>query len=128
MKYTIMVMKSPYSHEKPRTAILFTHALLELGHVIDMIFFYSDGVLHANTMLTIENDEFNVSYEWQKLSMQFGFSLHICSNSANKRGLIELNKAKELGFGKSNINTYFKLSGLLELVNSIQNSDRIVQF
>ncbi|CAL4325374.1 Sulfurtransferase TusD [Buchnera aphidicola (Eriosoma grossulariae)] len=128
MTYTIIVTGSPYDSQNSRSALFFSRALLSLKHRIDLIFFYGNGVLNSNLMLSVANNEVNLFDEWKKFYQDFQVPLYICINSSLKRGLLETEKSSLLGFKKSNIGDFFKLSGFLELLNSIQKTDRFIQF
>ncbi|CAL4325406.1 Sulfurtransferase TusD [Buchnera aphidicola (Eriosoma lanigerum)] len=128
MKYVIIVMSSPYGGEKSRSAFLFSNNLLSLGHTIDIVFFYSHGVLNANSMIYVANDDCNILHEWEKLHQNFQVPLHICINSSLKRGLINHKQSVMLEYKRSHISSCFILSGFMELFHAIQKTDRVIQF
>ena len=117
----VVVTTPPYSH-LTITAIRYVEAALEAGINIIGVFFYQDGVMHANKDINIASDEYQAIIQWQKLHHQYLLPLHICVTAAEKRGIscdsIENEK----------INEAFTVSGLGELVELTTKASRLVQF
>lgn len=129
MNYTILVMGSAYGTQNASTAFLFCQSLVvNTKHQLRSIFFYCDGVLNANKMNTPAVDEFNLIQAWQVLNKKYNVNLYVCISAALRRGVIEDEEISNVNIKKGNLACFFKLSGLIELANSIKKSDRIVQF
>ena len=90
---------------------------------IDLIgvFFYQDGVMNANKLVTVASDEYQTIEQWKKIHCDHGINLHLCYTAAEKRGMSDDNKA-------NSINENFIVSGLGELVELSSLADRVVQF
>ncbi|CAL4323787.1 Sulfurtransferase TusD [Buchnera aphidicola (Pterocallis alni)] len=127
--YTILVTSPLCGKENTNSALLFCQNLLKSTTcTINDIFFYGDGVFHANNMIGLECNEFRILNVWCKLSKNFNINLNICSNSAQERGIITNDMAKELGLLHGNLHKYFNITGLGVLVYNILKSDRFMQF
>ncbi|CAL4324386.1 sulfurtransferase complex subunit TusD [Buchnera aphidicola] len=129
MKYTILVMGPPYGTENAISAFLFSKNLIHFKiHSINSVFFYCNGIYNSNKFLYSSIDEENLVYSWCRFSKKFSINLHVCSNAAYVRGVIDDNLALDLGFSDGNLHKSFHLTGLGTLVSSILKSDRLVQF
>ncbi|QCI16753.1 sulfurtransferase complex subunit TusD [Buchnera aphidicola (Aphis craccivora)] len=126
MHYTILVTGAAYGTQNASTAFLFCKSLIKMNHVLNSVFFYCDGVLNANIINQPPIDEFNLITGWQKLYQKYSVKLYVCASAALRRGVVEDNTLSR--FTKGNIAPFFQLSGLLEFGNSINISDRIIQF
>lgn len=128
MNYVIMVTGPPYGTENTNTALLFSYALINRGHVLSSVFFYFNGVLNANNMVSPSDDECNLVAAWQKLSNTFKVKLHVCISAAYRRGVIGDEQAVKIGIKKGNLAYGFFLIGLSELSEYFNICDRIIQF
>lgn len=128
MNYTVLVTGSAYGTQNASTAFLFCQALVKTRHILHSIFFYCDGVFNANSMITPASDEFNLVKAWQKLSKKYQVNLYVCSSAALRRGVLEDDNTEQFNIKKGNLALFFQFSGLIELANSINICDRIIQF
>lgn len=128
MNYTILVTGAAYGTQNSSTAFLFCQSLVKTKHKLHSVFFYCDGVLNANRMITPAIDEFNLVQAWQKLNKKYKVQLYVCNSAALRRGILGDEKQLHLNSKKGNLAFFFQLSGLLELANSIKICDRIIQF
>ena len=119
-KLAVMITTPPFSN-LTATAISYVEAALISGVDVIGIFFYQDGVLHANSELSIASDEFQATQAWLTLNDKYQLPLHLCITAAEKRGLTDT-------IDKKNINACFTISGLGELVELSSKADRLVQF
>ncbi len=117
----VVISTSPYSH-LTITALNYVEAALEAGVDVIGVFFYQDGVMHANKNVSIASDEFQAISEWQRLHQQYQLPLHICITAAEKRGI-----ACD-AIDNEKINIAFTVSGLGELVELTTKASRLVQF
>lgn len=118
-KLAVVVTTPPYSNLSV-TALDYVETALESGVELIGVFFYQDGVIHANQQAQIASDEFQCIKQWQSLHQTFQLPLHLCVTAAEKRGLSDENP--------NNINPIFTVSGLGELVELVNKADRLVQF
>ncbi len=117
----VVITTPPYSH-LTITALNYIEAALTADVDVIGVFFYQDGVMHANADVSIASDEFQAIEHWQKLHQQYQLPLHICITAAEKRGIAcnSLDNEK--------INQAFTVSGLGELVELTTKAARLVQF
>lgn len=118
-KLAVVITTPPYSNLSV-TAINYIETALNSGIELIGVFFYQDGVMHANTQVQIASDEFQALSCWQRIHANFNLPLHLCITAAEKRGLSDEQP--------QNIDTIFTVSGLGELVELSSKADRMVQF
>ena len=128
MKLSLLVLGAPYSTQSMSTALRFTRAAIESGHIIYRVFFYHDGVLAANELATPPQDEANIPELWAELAAQHNIDLVVCIASALKRGVLDTTEADRYNKKGANISVGFDISGLGQLVDATINSDRVVSF
>lgn len=114
-----MITTPPFSNLSV-TALDYIESALNSGVELVGVFFYQDGVLHANANVQIASDEFQAISHWQKLHQEYKLPLHLCITAAEKRGMSDEHK--------QNIHSIFTVSGLGELVELTTLADRMVQF
>ena len=115
----MVVTTPPYSNLSV-TALDYVETALKSGVELVGVFFYQDGVIHANQQVDIASDEFQCIKHWQALQQTFKLPLHLCITAAEKRGLSDEQP--------NNIHSIFTVSGLGELVELVNKADRLVQF
>ncbi len=118
-KLAVVVTTPPYSNLSV-TALDYIETALKSGIELVGVFFYQDGVMHANQQVHIASDEFQCIKHWQALQQTFKLPLHLCITAAEKRGLSDEQA--------NNISPIFTISGLSELVELVNKADRLVQF
>ncbi|AKC32464.1 sulfurtransferase complex subunit TusD [Candidatus Pantoea carbekii] len=128
MRYTLLVTGPAYGTQQASSALLFAHSLLKIGHHLESVFFYSEGVLNANHFNTPANDEIDIVRMWQKLNQENGTLLNVCVAAALRRGVISQEESINLKLKSSNLQKGFKLCGLGVLAVSTLSCDRLVQF
>lgn len=102
------------------TAISIIESALNSDIEVIGVFFYQDGVLHANSLTQIPNDEYQCINKLKRLNIKYGIPLHICITAAEKRGMTDDDTLK-------NIHEIFTISGLGELVELSNKADRVIQ-
>jgi len=118
-KLAVVITTPPYSN-LTATALDYVESALNAGIEIVGVFFYQDGVLQANSNISIASDEFQAIGQWQQLHRQYQLPLHLCITAAEKRGLRD-------DLSPGNIHEVFTVSGLGELVELTHQADRVVQ-
>ncbi|WP_281557217.1 sulfurtransferase complex subunit TusD [Thalassomonas sp. RHCl1] len=118
-KLAVVITTPPYSN-LTATALDYVESALKAGFEVIGIFFYQEGVLHADSNLSIASDEFQAVAKWQQLHQQYQLPLHLCITAAEKRGLRD-------DITPTNINPLFTVSGLGELVELTDKADRVIQ-
>lgn len=116
MKVTILILEGPYNHQSADSAYQFTQAVLTKGHEITGIFFYNDGVNNVTRHMDPPQDDRHIANRWSMLGEQ-GIDLVVCIAAGKRRGINEDVLVE---------NT--RISGLGQLANMIQKSDRLITF
>ena len=128
MKFSIVVQSSPFSGQSPATALRFAKSLLEQGHELFRVFFYSEATLTASELISPPQDEVNLNKEWANLAKQHKLDVVVCIAAAVKRGVLDTNEAKRYEKSAANIAPAYELSGLGQLAEAIAVSDRVITF
>lgn len=128
MKFSIVVQSSPFSGQSPATALRFAKSLLEQGHELFRVFFYSEATLTASELISPPQDEVNLNKEWADLAKQHKLDVVVCIAAAVKRGVLDANEAKRYEKSAANIDPAYELSGLGQLAEAIAVSDRVITF
>ncbi len=128
MKFSVLVYAAPTSSEAANSALQFTRSLLDEGHEIYRLFFFSDGVHNANRLSVTAQDEINLPNEWHKLIKNYELDSVVCVSSAIKRGVINSQEAERYELDASTLYDSSEIAGLGQLVDAALQSDRLVQF
>jgi tRNA 2-thiouridine synthesizing protein D len=128
VKFSIVIHSAPYSSEGAHSALRFCQALLSEGHEVYRLFFFRDGVHNLNQLAVVGQDEQSLQAEWDKLIEKFEIDAVACVTSALKRGVIDLQEARRYEKPASNLSERASISGLGQLVDALQNSDRVLNF
>jgi len=127
--YTIIVTGSVYGSENSISALLFCRALVMRNkHLIKSIFFYCDGVLHANKFVSLDKNNEDIKKKWIIFSLKNKVRLNVCFSAALRRGIISFKQSHDKINKNGNLDIFFRISSLEEFSRNIQKSDRIVQF
>mgnify|MGYP005995400861 CR=1 FL=1 len=117
-KLAVVVTTPPYSNLSV-TALDYIETALKSGIELIGVFFYQDGVMHANQQVEIASDEFQCIKHWQLLNEKYHLPLYLCITAAEKRGLSDEQS--------QNVHSIFTVSGLGELIELTNKADRVVQ-
>ncbi|TCM66436.1 tRNA 2-thiouridine synthesizing protein D [Acinetobacter calcoaceticus] len=98
-------------------------ALLEKKQQV-RVFFYQDGVMVANELLWVPDDQRNLAKEWAQLAIR----LPVCVSAALARGITDRENAARHQLHSDNLAQGFELVGLGELADAVQSADRLVRF
>ena len=128
MKFSLLILGSPYSDQSVSTALRFANAALESGHSIYRVFFYHDGVQCGNTLITPPQDENNLPEQWGELAKANDIDMVVCIASALRRGVLDDNEAERHEKTRGNLAEGFDISGLGQLVEASILSDRVITF
>lgn len=124
MEY-VLAIKAPISSQAASLAFQIAEALLETKHQIRQVFFFQEGVNHANALVHPASDETNLVERWQNLAKSHRLSLHLCIAAAQRRGVVdEKTSAKQ----QSNLAEGFILAGLGEFSQAVLTADRLLTF
>ncbi|MEN8381176.1 sulfurtransferase complex subunit TusD [Acinetobacter radioresistens] len=88
------------------------------------VFFYQDGVMVANSLQWLPDDQRSLTHEWQKLNIR----LPVCVSAALARGITDEQNAQRHQISQCNLAQGFELVGLGELADAVQSAQRLIQF
>lgn len=127
MKFTIAIYSPPQSPAS-RRALRFTEAILQAGHCVERLFFYQQGVFNAINSGITPQDELDIHNQWQSLINDHQLDAVVCIAAALRRGLLDVTEAKRYNKLAITVSPPWQLSGLGQLHEAIQNSDRFICF
>ena len=128
MKFSIVITGAPHSTQGPHSAWRFAKAALESGHSIYRVFLHGDGVLCASSLPTSPQDELNINQLWSDLASLHKLDVVVCITSALKRGILDQNESQRYKHQHFNLTPTMELSGLGQLIDAVNHSDRIITF
>ncbi|MFT5484625.1 MAG: tRNA 2-thiouridine synthesizing protein D [Halieaceae bacterium] len=110
------------------SALNFARAIINRGHRVTRVFFYSDGVYIANAMGSPPQDEPNLMESWATLAEANDIDLDVCIGASLRRGIMDAAEAKRYAKQGDNLHPGFELAGLGQLVDASLTSDRLITF
>ena len=128
MNINVLVTGGLYDTQAGFSALRFCQAALQAGHIITQVFFYQQGVLHANRLASPLADEFDATAQWIELAEHWGVSLAVCTSAAERRGILSVEQASETGKSGDNMHPAFTVAGLGVLHEASMSSERTVIF
>lgn len=128
MKFAFQINTSPHQSQAGESAYQFIVATLEKGHQVFRVFFYCDGVYHAQVKATSPQDETQVTQRWSQLAAQYNIDLVVCIAAAQRRGLLSQDKSSRQNFKDNDLAAGFRVSGLGQLVEATLTADRFIVF
>ena len=128
MNISVNVCAPPLSSQAADSAYRFCQAAIQAGHQIDRVFFYADGVLNSNQLLSPPCDERNLYPLWCELAKQHKITLAVCIAASVRRGILDEQEAIRYDKTNHTLQAPFKLTGLAELIEGMNNSDRTITF
>lgn len=129
MKYSLIVLAPPNTHQSSQSAYRFARAALRKGHTIHRVFFYSDGVHNGSQLSVLPQGENNLQQQWQTLSAEHNVDLVVCIATALRRGVLNQEEADRFEKAAANLQEPdFDLSGLGQLIDATEQSDRVITF
>lgn len=126
-RLALLVTAAPGT-DAARHALRFADAALAAGHRLERVFFYRDGVGHANVLRTPPQDEINELPGWQALAREHGTELIVCIAAALRRGVLDADEAARQEKPSQNLAEGFTLSGLGQLAEATLLADRVISF
>ena len=126
--YSLVVYGAPYSSEAAATALDFARAALNRQHHIYRLFFFAEGVLNANRLAAVSQDEVNLQRQWHQLIEEHAVDSVVCVSSAIRRGILDRNESARHEHDAVTLYESSTIGGLGQLVDALLNSDRLVNF
>lgn len=115
--FALTLSGAPFSSLAPLSGLRFATTALALGHKIQQVFLYQDGIYLAQAPASLPEDELNLTLAWQELANQHSFPLYVCVAGAAKRGLTS-----------NNLASGYELASLAELATSLNSSIKHLRF
>ena len=115
MRFDLLVQGAPLTTGAPERALRFARAVVDARHQIGRIFFYNEAVAVANRFAA---DDSGTRDRLAELASEAEFELAVCVTAAARRGILE---GESLADG-------FVIVGLGQLIEAIEESDRLVSF
>ncbi len=128
MNFLIQVTCPAYGSSSAFRALKFAETVLGAGHKISKVFFYQDGVSHANELICPASDEFNINKSWKLLAQKYDLELYCCVSAALRRGIVSEVEAEEEDLHQYNVSKPFIMAGIGELVTGIEKAEKVVTF
>lgn len=126
--FALLVTGPAFGSEHSLRALKFAQAVIDEGHTILGVFFYQDGVLNANQLISPATDELNLHIAWKLFAKKNNISLHICVSAAQRRGILDQILSEQSGLTQFNSDESFAMSGLGQLGELLLTATRVVQF
>ncbi|MEH6447342.1 MAG: sulfurtransferase complex subunit TusD [Oleispira sp.] len=124
--YTLILTQSPVQNECNLTAQSLVEAIITAGDTIDRVFFYQDAV-YVGLKPQVPGQGLTTTYQgWLKLQEMQSFPLQLCIANSLRRGVIDEAEADRYS-QSANLMAGFQLSGLGEMAEATQSSDRIIR-
>jgi tRNA 2-thiouridine synthesizing protein D len=120
-KFLIFVTRSPFDSLNGQTALSFCKAAIALGHEVEHVFFYQQGVQHANVDIQPASGEKSMLAQWVSFSEQTKTSLNVCVTASIKRGVLSVEDASYVQL-HSNVHHAFKPVGMAEYFSALNAS------
>lgn len=127
-EFSILITSSPFHGDSAMRALAFVNGVIANGDKVNNIFFYSDGVYHANSLMLDTGDAFSAYKAWSTLSTEHDVTLLVCITAAVKRGIVSQQEADDNGIGFANLQSPFEQAGLGEFFTSLHSCNNLVQF
>lgn len=124
-KFLIFVTRSPFDSLNGQTALSFCEAAIALGHEVEHVFFYQQGVQHANVDIKPASGEKSTIAQWVTFSEQTKTPLNVCVTASIKRGVLSVEDASYMQ-SHSNVHPAFTPVGMAEYfaaLNTCASSD-----
>ena len=120
-RFLIFVTRSPFDSLNGQTALSFCQAAVALGHEIQQVFFYQQGVLHASGDIQPGPGEKNMHLLWSKFSEQTKTPLNVCVTASAKRGVLSEDDANMFK-RHSNIHKAFCAVGMADYFSALNSA------
>ena len=128
MKYSLLILGSPFTSEAGRTALNFSRALLRADHSIYRIFFYQDGIHQTSAINSTPQGELDLPKAWRAFVEENDIDAVTCIAAAARRGMVDQSEQQRHELANFNLANDFELSGLGQLVEATIKSDRLMTF
>lgn len=126
--FALVITGAPYSSQAPQTALNFAEAAIRLGHTINQVFLYGDGVHLASTLVSPPSDEADWPGLWRAFLENHQIPATCCVASALRRGLLDEAESRRYKKTAANVAAPYTIAGLGDWLESTVNSSRTLYF
>jgi tRNA 2-thiouridine synthesizing protein D len=126
--FTILVSGGALNSQANLSALNFAANALSQSQAIRRVFFYAEGATVASSLIVPLSDELDVTKAWQALHTQYGLDLRVCIASAERRGVIGRESAKDHRLDNHNLADGFRIVGLADYHDALLSSSHLVRF
>lgn len=123
-----IMLKIPPFHDESEFALSMVKQLVADSHKIPCLFFYGDGVYHAQSEAVALQGQNQSIIQWQQLIQKHNINAVVCITTALKRGVIDKTEAKRYNKIQTNLASGFELGGLGQWVDAVNNADQHLIF
>lgn len=127
MKFSVVVHGSPANSQANYQALRFCQSVISTGHELYRVFFYGDAV-YTGIEAVYPQNEMDMVAEWKKLKHDNDTDLVVCIAAALKRGAVDKTERDRHNLSADTLSEEFELSGLGQLIDATQHSDRVITF
>lgn len=117
MNIGILLKEGPYNHQASDTAYKFAEAAIAMGHKVDAVFLYNDGVTNVTRLMDPPQDDRHIARRWGELSKNHGVEVLACIAASKRRGISDEILVEGSG-----------ITGLGTLTDIVIRNDRLVIF
>lgn len=135
--FSLLISSNPFTSEGHWQALAFAQAMLTEGedpsassphHQLMRVFFYSDAVLVGNDRIKPSQGQSSPSDDWVSLAQAHQFPLQCCIANSIRRGILDTRESDRYELSGASLLPDFELVGLGEMIQALQDSDRVIQF
>ncbi|QPG06916.1 sulfurtransferase complex subunit TusD [Salinimonas marina] len=123
--YSILITHPPSDVTQTIAAQQFSQQLCMQGHSLNNVFFYGEGIHHANALSRVPSDEHAVYQHWCEVQRTTNCELLVCITAAVKRGVVSAEEAEDNMY---NLRPPFAQAGLGEFFSALHECQKVVQF
>ena len=126
--YSILITHPPSDVTQTIAAQQFSDQICQQGHTLNNVFFYGDGIHHANALSLAPSDEHAVYAHWCEVQRTTNCELLVCITAAVKRGVVSAEEAAKAEEDMFNLRPPFTQAGLGEFFSALHECEKLVQF
>ena len=128
MKFSLVIYGAPWTSPSALSALHFAESVIASGHQIFRLFFYQNGVFNGSLAAVPPQDETDIPARWETLIKNHDLDAVVCAASAVKRGILDVSEADRYDKEAATLRSGFTISGLGQLIDAIQEADRVIHF
>jgi len=128
MKFSLVIYGAPWTSPSALSALHFAESVIASGHQIFRLFFYQNGVFNGSLAAVPPQGETDIPARWETLIKNHDLDAVVCATSAVRRGILDVSEADRYDKEAATLRSGFTISGLGQLIDAIQEADRVIHF